>query len=76
MDNTTSTSTETKYKLGSNYTMPGSDRNFKNFFIDKKNAKAVHTKYVRFSAKRDLENGLISEGQYRSILKDLSQGKV
>lgn len=76
MDNTTSTSTETKYKLGSNYTMPGSDRNFKNFFIDKKNAKAVHTKYVRFSAKRDLENGLISEGQYKSILKDLSQGKV
>lgn len=76
MDNTTSTSTETKYKLGSNYTMPGSDRNFKNFFIDKKNTKAVHTKYVRFSAKRDLENGLISEGQYRSILKDLSQGKV
>ena len=76
MDNTTSTSTETKYKLGSNYTMPGSDGNFKNFFIDKKNAKAVHTKYVRFSAKRDLENGLISEGQYRSILKDLLQGKV
>ena len=76
MDNTTSTSTETKYKLGSNYTMPGSDGNFKNFFIDKKNAKAVHTKYVRFGAKRDLENGLISEGQYRSILKDLSQGKV
>ena len=51
MDNATVVSTKSKYELGSNYTMPGSDGNFKNFFVDKKNAKAVHTKYVRFSAK-------------------------
>lgn len=76
MDNSTNIPTKSKYELGSNYTMPGSDGNFKNFFVDKKNAKAVHTKYVRFSAKRDLENGLISEVQYKAILKDLSQGKV
>lgn len=76
MDNATVVSTKSKYELGSNYTMPGSGGNFKNFFVDKKNAKAVHTKYVRFSAKRDLENGLISEAQYKAILKDLSQGKV
>ena len=76
MDNTTNIPTKSKYELGSNYTMPGSEKNFKNFFIDKKNAKAVHTKYTRFGAKRDLENGIISEGQYREVLKNLSQGKV
>lgn len=76
MDNATVVSTKSKYELGSNYTMPGSGKNFKNFFVDKKNARAVHTKYIRFSAKRDLENGIISEGQYREILKNLSQGKV
>ena len=76
MDNATVVSTKSKYELGSNYTMPGSGKNFKNFFVDKKNAKAVHTKYVRFSAKRDLEADIITEGEYKEILKGLSQGKV
>lgn len=61
-----------RYALGTNYTMPGSVTNFDNFFIDKKNAKAVYTKYTRFAAKRDKEMGLITDAAYNEIMRQLN----
>ena len=67
-----------RFALGTNFTMPcaNDSKNWKNFFVDKKNAKAVHTKYVRFGAKQDLKNGLITEDQYKEILRQLSFNKI
>lgn len=64
-----------RYALGTNYTMPGSVNNFDNFFVDKKNAKAVYTKYTRFAAKRDKEMGLITDTAYNEIMRQLSLKK-
>ena len=64
-----------RYALGTNYTMPGSVNNFDNFFIDKKNAKAVYTKYTRFAAKRDKEMCLITDAVYNEIMRQLSLKK-
>ncbi len=64
-----------KYVFPSNLTMPGSGKNFKNFCVDKKNARAVHDKFVRFNAKQDLKNGVITEYQYNEILKQIFQNK-
>lgn len=61
-----------RYALGTNYTMPGSVTNFDNFFIDKKNAKAVYTKYTRFATKRDKEMGLITDAAYNEIMRQLN----
>lgn len=61
-----------RYALGTNYTMPGSKTNFDNFFVDKKNAKAIYTKYTRFAAKRDKEMGLITDAAYNEIMRQLS----
>lgn len=61
-----------RYALGTNYTMPGSVTNFDNFFIDKKNAKAVYTKYTRFATKRDREMGLITDAAYNEIMRQLN----
>ena len=61
-----------RYALGTNYTMPGSKTNFDNFFVDKKNAKAIYTKYIRFSAKRDKEMGLITDAAYNEIMRQLN----
>lgn len=61
-----------RYALGTNYTVPGSKTNFDNFFVDKKNAKAVYTKYTRFSAKRDKEMGLIADAAYNEIMRQLN----
>ena len=63
--------TKSRYMLGTNYTMPASGKNWKNFFVDRKNSKAVNSKYRAFSAKRDLEMGLISETDYKLIMKEL-----
>lgn len=71
METTVEIPKKSRYKLGANYTMPGSPDNFKFFFVDKKNAKAVYTKYTSFAAKRDLEMGLITEAEYRDIMKSL-----
>ena len=61
-----------RYALGTNYTMPGSKTNFDNFFVDKKNAKAIYTKYIRFSAKRDKEMGLITDAACNEIIRQLN----
>lgn len=61
-----------RYALGNNYTMPGSKTNFDNFFVDKKNAKAVYTKYTRFAAKRNKEMGLITDADYNEIMRQLN----
>ena len=61
-----------RYALGTNYTMPGSKTNFDNFFVDKKNAKAIYTKYTRFSAKRDKEMGLITDAACNEIIRQLN----
>ena len=61
-----------RYALGTNYTMPGSKTNFDNFFVDKKNAKAIYTKYTRFAAKRDKEMGLITDAAYNEIMHQLN----
>ena len=61
-----------RYALGTNYTMPGSKTNFDNFFVDKKNAKAIYTKYTRFSAKRDKEMGLITDASQSEIMRQLN----
>ena len=45
---------------------------FKNFLLDRKCAKNVFLKYTRFMAKQDLQNGVISEGTYKEILKQLN----
>lgn len=65
------TQVKAKYVIGSNYTIPGSGKNWKNFFVDRKNSKAVNTKYRSFAAKRDLEMGLISEAEYKATMKEL-----
>ena len=61
-----------RYALGTNYTMPGSKTNFDNFFVDKKNAKAVYAKYTRFAAKRNKEMGLITDADYNEIMRQLN----
>lgn len=58
-------------RWGTNYTFPSSGKNWRNFFLDKKNAKAVYTKYVVFGAKRDLKDGAISDKRYQEIRKEL-----
>lgn len=62
---------KSRYALGTNYTMPGSG-NWKNFNVDRKNAKAVYTKYTRFAAKRDLEMGIITQVVYDNIMRELN----
>ena len=47
-------------------------KSFKNFLLDRKCAKNVFSKYTRFMAKQDLQNGVISEGTYKEILKQLN----
>ena len=47
-------------------------KSFKNFLLDRKCAKNVFSKYTRFMAKRDLQNGVISEGTSKEILKQLN----
>ena len=78
MENATPVVIEKKdsYMLGTNYTLPGSPKNFANFFVDKKNAKAVYTKYTRFAADRDLEMGLISPAEHKALMKELFGKRV
>ena len=78
MENVTPITIEKKasYMLGTNYTLPGSAKNFANFFLDKKNAKAIYTKYTRFAADRDLEMGLISPAEHKALMKELFGKRV
>ena len=67
-----------RFALGTNFTMPcvNGSKNWKNFFVDKKNAKAVYTKYTRFAADRDLEMGLISPAEHKALMKELFGKRV
>lgn len=66
---------EKKFIMPTNITMPGSKSQWKNFFVDKKNEKAIHTRFKIFNAKQSLKNGEISEDQFRMIMKSISLGK-
>ena len=47
-------------------------KSFKNFLLDRKCAKKIFAEYTRFMAKQELQNGVISEGTYKEILKQLN----